>query len=258
MELTKVLFAGILFVCLLLTACNSSSDNANRIRSIDKIKTVDTIYAIQIDSNGVILDTLAMNRIKKNNEGVKVFNEKTSLDDDKRKIIIKKYMRENGELFYEKAVTMTSVDTFISTHENWVQNGRIEKAISVFRGPEKADTIHMTYKYENDKDGKIKKMTIFERDSSRLLETYYNQEEKPILDLYFFEGDTTEQVRYIYEGSKLVSERKLKKRTGKETILTYGPDKLLTSQKEYIKDSLVSGMIYKKDNKGNNLITIIK
>ena len=258
MELYKVLFAGISFAFLLLTACNNSADNADRILSIDKIKTTDTIYAIQIDSNGIILDTFAMNRIKKNSEGVIVFNEKTSLDDDKRKIIIKKYMRDNGELFYEIAMTMTSVDTFISSHENWVRNSRIQNAISVFKGPEKADTIHMTYKYENERDGKVKKMTIFEPGSSPIVERYYNQKEKPILDLYLFEGDTTEQIRYIYEGDKLVSERKLKKGTGTETILTYGPGNLLTSQKEYIKDSLVSGMIYKKDNKGNNLITIIK
>lgn len=258
MKLYKVLFATIAFTFLLLLACNNTSENAKRIRSIDKIRTVDTLYAFHIDSNGVILDTLAMNRIKKNSEGVKVFVEKTSLDDDKRKIVSKKYMRDNDELFYSIDVTMTLVDTFISTHENWIQNGKIQKAISIYKGLNKVDTIHMIYKYESGKDGKLKKMIIFESGGSSILETYYNQGEKPLLDLYLFEGETTEQIRYIYEGGKLVSETKFNPKKERKEILAYGHDKLLTSRKEYIKDSLVSEMVYKKDNKGNNLIIIIK
>ena len=258
MNLNKILLAEFLLVFLLVTSCNSGSDNAKRIRSIDKIKTVDTIYAIRIDSKGVILDTLAMSRIKKNNKGIKVFVETTSLDDDKRTIISKKYMRDNGELFYSIDEDRTSVDTFISTHENWLQNGKIHNGISLFKGLNKIDTIQMTYRYENGKDGKLKKMTIFDSSRSPIVETYYNQEEKPILDVYLFEGDTTELVKYTYIGSKLESETKFYPKKERNTIITYGYDKLVNARKEYIKDSLVSEWIYKQDNKGNNLIMIVE
>ncbi len=208
---------AIILLLLCFYNCRSNeSDNAKRIRLIDEIKVIDTTYEFLVDSNSRIIDTLSMYRYKKNEKGVKVFSEITSLESDINKTILKNYFRENGELFYSVTETPAGI---LSVYENWEQDSRIYKAATVSYETGKAiDTVSMIYKYEYDRDGKIKKLRINESDGSQIAEVHYNEEQKPILEVYTYYNDTTRVESFAYEGSKLISKKILNKRNGSETL----------------------------------------
>jgi hypothetical protein len=250
----------VIIIILQLLCCYScrsnESDNAKLIRSIDEIKTINTLYQFLVDLDGRIIDTVSMQRYKKNEKGVKVFREITSLKGDKEKMVIKEYYRDNGELFY--SVTETASGIF-SKYENWEKDGWIYKATTVSYQAEKAiDTVSMIYKYEYNSDGKVKNMRIYESDSSLIAEVHYNQNEKPFLEFYFYNNDALSETKYEYEGEKLKSERILDKREKRETVRYFGADKLLTAEDVFINDSLVNKTVFSKDSQGNILAKVIK
>lgn len=152
-------------------SCRSNeSDNAKLIRSIDNLKVIDSSYLLQVDSNGRFIDTLYMLKQKRDEKGNEVFREITSFDNGRR-IVVKNYYRVNTGLFY--SVTETEEGIF-SLYENWQKDGKIHEALKVNFTKDGPDSIKMKFNYES-REGKLKKLNIYEHGGTLIEETYYNQ-----------------------------------------------------------------------------------
>src|SRR5690606_7513249 len=112
----KFIGNSFLLITIISSCSNITSKNQQLIQSIDKIKNIDTVYQIKVDTRGNKIDTIAVIRIKKSKKGSHLYYELKSTSKDNTKHLIKKYFRNNGELFYQFSESISST-SFTSTHE---------------------------------------------------------------------------------------------------------------------------------------------
>lgn len=243
----------IFIAAMCLIACDTnSSENRERIKYIDGINEHYSNYEIKIDSVGNYLDTVSINRYKKNKKGVKIYSEVISLEG--LGYISKSYYRENGEMFY--SVLTNSTGKPISIFENWQQNGRIVKASAVnYALGKPRDTTYMSYYYDEDSQGNTKKLAIRAKllnDSSQTV-ILYNRANQPVLEYYIQNGDTLTKTKYEYNESNKLKQKIIHQKEGQKTLLAYTADNILTEEKRYQGDSLISEKRFQRD-KGDNII----
>lgn len=205
---------GLVMLMIIIQGCTQNvNDNAKLINQIDSINNYKTIYELQIDSLGAIIDTLSIQKKKENKNGKLVFKENILFRKQGTLSSIN-YYRDNETLFYSKFES--SEYGIMSLFEAWYKNNEIEKALSVEYDDNKAkDTIEISYKHLYHPN-KTKNKTIItskykdENKIGNITELFYNDAEKLTSEISILYGDTLTVSKYTY------SKKLLKKKTIKD------------------------------------------
>lgn len=171
---------------------------------IDKLKVENISYELQTDSLGEILDTISKTIIKKNNDGVKVYEEKKVYKGENF-YDIKNYYLKGNNLFYSK--TVSSELGIISIFETFLNKDKIVKAFTVnYLDNKILDTIKIDYKYFYKKNFLKKLVVSIEDDtvSKPKITISYNDFEKPYLEINEINDEIELKTLYEYNKDILV------------------------------------------------------
>ncbi|WP_452598815.1 hypothetical protein, partial [Pontimicrobium sp. MEBiC01747] len=152
---------------------------------------VTEVYELEVDSLGSIKDTLSIEIIKKNEEGLKIYSKIKTFKKDRFNILTE-YYKKNEDLFYSKLES--SRYGIISIYEAWEKDNEIEKAMLIEYDQNKPkDTIFIDYEHFFDKQG-VKKKTIitskYKKEESNKTELLYNEDKKIMSEILSTDEDT--------------------------------------------------------------------
>ncbi len=254
----RCFFYKTIFLIVLIGCSESSKNNSELIKEIDSIKEKTIIYKYEVDSIGRIIDTLSVEKIKKNDNDVIILSDKLIFT-DYGYLKIKKYFRDNKNLFY--SISESSEIGILSIIEFWDKNEDIIKGISLdFRDNKVKDTIKMTYKYTHDDNGLKTKLIIQNKYSDEDViasktEITYNDLEEIVAETTLLYGDTISVSKFSF--SRNLLKKKSIKDYKNNVLIRFNYDKkgYVSSRETYIStlsDSLIkiSNMRYSVDELG--------
>ncbi len=202
----RCFFYKTIFLIVLIGCSESSKNNSELIKQIDSIKEKTIIYEYEVDSIGRIMDTLSVEKIKKNDNDVVILSDKLIFT-DYGYLKIKKYFRDNKNLFY--SISESSEIGILSIIEFWDKNEDIIKGISLdFRDNKVKDTIKMTYKYTHDDNGLKTKLIIQNKYSDEDViasktEITFNDLEEIVAETTLLYGDTISVSKFSFSRNLL-------------------------------------------------------
>lgn len=189
----KIRSGSTLFALIMVISCSRNKDcnNLELIDNINSIKKTEIIYEIQTDSIGSFLDTLSVEKIKKNENNITVYREKLFFKNNNGLKQVN-YYRDNENLFYSKLIS--SNDKVLRIFESWDKEGNIENGISVeFEHGKPLDTIFINYKHCFGDNELVNKTTIISKkknDIGNTTELFYNDENNLIKEILIQNNDT--------------------------------------------------------------------
>lgn len=236
----------ILCVFLIVSCENYKTDTLEKqIKKIDEISVDQSLYVIQIDSNKNRIDTLALRKLKydddknlifENNIQLKLNIETINYYDTKNGMIYSE-VKKNNKLISEFRVNLEN-DLIVSASYNIYENDITE---SVF----------MKYYYTFD-EGKKTELLIDSGDDFNTIELY-NELEKPILNISMYKNDTLEKNIFIYDRNNLIKKKKVKNFSRDEEII-YEYNKGFIVKESFFSNGIEEFYTeYYKDKQGNYL-----
>lgn len=183
---------SILFVSTLFFACKQSTIiNPDVLKSdIDKMPFSELVYEVSTDSIGNILDTISIQKIKKDENGEVIYKES---DRHKSEITTKAYFHEDDEPFYLIRLDKNG-DKVFSKYNLLDKNNHVVKSFAITY-LENGDSTIATYspKYKFSSDGKKLSSQIEMNGTIRPGTMYFtfNDHEDVTGSYIFYQGDTT-------------------------------------------------------------------
>lgn len=253
-----------IILILVITACSedvkTNLELKNHINSITE-KTI--IYEYEVDSLGKTIDTLSIEKNKKNKNEVIVFSDKLVFTGTGY-LQSEKYFRDNENLFYSKS--QSSEIGILSTLEFWEKNTEIIKGLNLsYRDGKIKDTMNINYQYLYNDNG-LKQKTIItnkyanEDKIGAKTELNYNELGEILSEVSILYKDTLYVSKYFY------SEELLKKKTiedyKKDIIINFHyNEKGYVSKRETYSQQLdtilkISKTKYKTNDKGQLLNSV--
>lgn len=254
----------LLILILLTQSCvKKINDNEKLIYEIDLLNTSKTTYKIEVDSLGVILDTLFIQK-KKEDKNKKLVHKETILFRKHDTLTSTSYYRENENLFYSKfessALGVLSISEFFFKNNEIWKGEYIEYEEGIVR-----DTISISYEYTFNNG--LKEKTIItsiyksENEIGNITEIHYNKFGKLSSEISLQFGDTLKVTNYAY--IKNVLNKKTTRDYNKNIIVNLDYDKNGYVSYEQImlkkenSNKMVSKLAFKTNEKGD-LISSVK
>lgn len=248
------LFKAVLLAFIFTTACKNEDTVAveseiegidDYLKSIDKLPISESFYIIQVDSKGEAIDTVALRKLKYDEDENLIYEHQFSANIES----FDYYDAQNG-VIYSKVNQNNEMMLDFKTD---MKDGLIVSAnYNVYDGGQVVDGAKMDYKYTFDKGKKVE-LVIDSGDDFNTIE-HYNSNGKAVLNFSMTENDTVERTKFIYNENNILKEKKFKNFiANEETIYEYeGKNNLV--KETFIKNGEKKGVTtYEKDEDGNYL-----
>lgn len=254
-RMEKSIIVG-LFSVLLILSCKINENEETieaYVKGVDKIKKVEKLYEIELDSLGMIIDTLSLKTNKVNNKGELIFQER-KINTNKGVIKRTDYYKKK-ELIFSKSESsnlgVLSVFKFINLNDDF------RRAISVqYNEGIPKDTILMEYKYSYKED-KLKHLNItanLNKNFSSKTEIDYIEKDMPVKELSILNGDTISLQKYIYRNRLLKSKSLINYQKGLIFLYKYDDKGCISNEKiSSLSDSsiVINETVYTVNDKGD-------
>lgn len=207
--------APIILYYLLIISCFSGSnyDNQKEIDLIDKMAISKTITEVEVDSLDQMIDTIKISKYKLDTNQKMRYEELTFFPPSQR-IILKRYLKSNQDLFYLiRTNHKQEVLSIFETESN--PQGLIEKAVQTSKERPEFDNALINYSYDFHPNGKIKEKaieTIYPNGGQMMTIAHYDLNEKMLNELIMMGKDTFSAQNWAYSNQNLV----------KNTYTSYG------------------------------------
>src|SRR5690554_3308117 len=242
----KQINSFIFLVIFLITGCKNQEIDAieEYINKIDNRPISETLYVFEVDSDKSIIDTLALRKLKyddnknlifENNFQLKYNLETVNYYDSKNGMIYSK-VKKDDDIISDFRVNLKG-DLITSANYNVYENGVIK------------DSVFMKYHYTFDK-GKKTKLLIDSGDDFNTIELY-NELEKPTLNFSMHKKDTLEKTEFMYDKDNLMRKKRVKNFSRDEEVI-YEYDNDFIVKESFLRNSVEKfNTYYYKDKQGN-------
>lgn len=217
----------------------------NQMKKIDGIPLSQSVYIIEVDSNKIIIDTLALRKLKFDDNKDLVFEKNIQLKQNLETISY--YDSENGMIYSKSEKDGKKISEFRVN----LENGFIISAnFEVYENDIK-DSVFMKYHYTIDRGIKTK-LLIDSGDGFNTIELY-NEAGKPIFNFSLDQKDTIEKTVFIYDKENKLKEKRFKNfLRNDEVIYEYNNDFIV--RETFLNNSIEKFQTeYYKDKDGNYL-----
>lgn len=246
----------ILSLSVLYSCQNNNEENKNLKSKIDSIDIHRFIYELEVDSLGKTLDTVSIEKIKRNNKGIVIYKEKKIINNEDY-YISTEYFRENKNAFYlEKKSAKLGL---LMSSDFFEKNGEIITATFFsYKNNRVDDTIRLNYEnfyFKNNVKAKtiIKSADVNEKND--FTERNYDSYGNLISEFFIKNGDTINETEYSYSGRMLKGKTLINYQEGTLWSYKYNNDGHLQYEETFDieSDSLVKTkeVVYKTDSEGN-------
>src|SRR5690606_5399442 len=237
----------ILFIFFIIISCKNNKTNSleEYIKGIDEIPISETIYIFEIDSNKNVTDTLALRKLKYDDNENLIYENNLQLKSNLE--TINYYDVKNGMIYS----TVKQNGEIISDFKTTIEKGLIVSANYNVYGNGIKDSVFMKYHYTFDKEKK-KKLLIDSGDDFHTIELY-NELEKPILNFSMHEKDTWEKTEFMYNEYKMIKKKIVKNFSVNEEVIYEYDDGFIIRESLLINGVEEFYADYDKDEQGNHL-----
>lgn len=204
----KIKKIGILIlICSLIVSCSSDEyiDNQKIIDSIDSLEISKKITKIETDSIGSILDTIAIEYLKYDEQNRKRFKKRIYWYNE-ISMTWTDYFNIDENLFYREI--FDEEGNSISIFETISNSaGTVVKAIQISKEIEPFDTTNMDYSYKFYTNQKVKRLLIktFHEETGEIIsKVEYDRNEKPLFEVMIMENDTMSFQLWEYSDTSLI------------------------------------------------------
>src|SRR5690554_601603 len=209
----KQINSFIFLVIFLITGCKNQEIDAieEYINKIDNRPISETLYVFEVDSDKSIIDTLALRKLKYDDNKNLIFENNFQLKNNLE--TVNYYDTKNG-MIYSK---VKKDDEIISEFRVNLENELIISANQSVYHKDTKDSIFMKYHYTFDK-GKKTRLLIDLEDNYTTIELY-NELEKPVLNLLMYKNDTLEKTEFVYDKDNVMKKKRFKNFSRDEEVI---------------------------------------